>query len=86
MEIDVVARMGPVIAIVEVRCRAAGAWVRAMNSVEWRKRARVRKAGEVLWKKRFQKDKALERMRFDVLSVMFDERGVATFEHAIAVF
>jgi putative endonuclease len=27
LEIDVIARLGPVVAIVEVRCRGEGAWV-----------------------------------------------------------
>ena len=56
LELDVVAREGPVIAVVEVRTRGPGAWVRALDSVDAKKRARVRRAGERLWRERFARD------------------------------
>lgn len=86
LEIDVVARLGPVVAIVEVRTRGVGAWVKALDSLDWKKRARVRKAGEVLWRKRFKSDLTLERMRFDVVAVSFDERDEPHAEHVKAAF
>jgi putative endonuclease len=86
LEIDMIARLGPVVAVVEVRTRGAGAWVKALDSLDWKKRARVRKAGEVLWQKRFKSDKSLERMRFDVVSVTFDADGVPVVEHFKAAF
>lgn len=86
LEIDIVARLGPVVVIVEVRTRGAGAWIKALDSLDWKKRARVRKAGEVLWRKRFKSDLTLERMRFDVVAVTFDDRDVAHVEHLKAAF
>lgn len=86
LEIDVIARLGPVVAVVEVRTRGAGAWVKALDSLDWKKRARVRKAGEVLWRKRFKNDRSLERMRFDVVSVTFGADGASAVEHVKAAF
>ena len=86
LEIDIIARDGPVVAIVEVRTRSEGAWVRAMDTLDWRKKARLRSAGTALWRARFKQDPTLERMRFDVIGVSFDERGRATCEHVKAAF
>jgi putative endonuclease len=86
LEIDIVAREGVVIVVVEVRSRGTGAWVRAMDTVDWKKRARVRKAGEALWRKRYQSDASVERMRFDIVTVSFGEDGEAHAEHARAAF
>ena len=69
LEIDLVTRDGPVIAVVEVRTRGPGAWQRALDSVDARKRARVRAAGERLWRERFERDASVERMRFDIATV-----------------
>jgi putative endonuclease len=68
-ELDVVARDGPVIVVVEVRSRGPGAWVRAFDSVDAKKRARLRRAGERLWRDRYARDASVERMRFDLASV-----------------
>ncbi len=86
LEIDVLARLGPVVAVVEVRARGEGAWVRALDTLDWRKRQRLRRAGEFLWRRRFKEDATIERMRFDVVSVTFDERGGALVEHVKAAF
>lgn len=86
LEIDILARKGAVVAIVEVRSRAGGAWVGAFTSVDWKKRARLRAAGRALWRSHFERDPSVERMRFDVASVSFDATGAATVEIARAVF
>lgn len=86
LEIDLVVREGPVVAIVEVRTRGPGAWQRALASIDPAKRARVRAAGESLWRSRLSADRTLERMRFDVAAVTFDERGRAEVEYVKAAF
>jgi putative endonuclease len=86
LEIDILARKGAVVAVVEVRSRAGGSWVGAFTSVDWKKRARLRAAGRALWRRHFERDPSVERMRFDVASVSFDATGVATVEIARAVF
>jgi putative endonuclease len=85
-ELDVVARDGPVIAVVEVRTRGPGAWVRALDSVDAKKRERVRRAGERLWRDRFARDATVERMRFDVAAVELLPGGEARIELVKAAF
>jgi putative endonuclease len=86
LELDVVAREGAVIAVVEVRTRGPGAWVRALDSVDAKKQARVRRAGERLWRRRFARDPTAERMRFDVAAVELGEDGEARIEIVKAAF
>ena len=85
-EIDLLARDGEVIVVVEVRTRGAGAWVRALDSIDWRKRQHIRHAGERLWRDRFARRKDVERMRFDCASVTFDAEGGAHVEYVRAAF
>jgi putative endonuclease len=85
-EIDLLARDGEVIVVVEVRTRGTGAWVRAFDSIDWRKRKRIRFAGERLWRDRFARRKDVERMRFDCASVTFDADGTAHVEYVRAAF
>ncbi|MFO0548181.1 MAG: YraN family protein [Polyangiaceae bacterium] len=86
LEVDIVARQGATVAVVEVRTRSARAWVKALDTVDWRKRQRLRAAGRELWRQRFQRDLSVETMRFDVISVSFTETGAPTIEHARAAF
>lgn len=86
LELDVVARDGAVIAVVEVRTRGPGAWVRALDSIDAAKRARVRRAGERLWRERFARDLQVERMRFDVAAVELLPDGSAQIEIVKAAF
>ena len=86
LEVDVVARLGPLIAVVEVRTRGAGAWTSAFGSVDWKKRRHVRRAGERLWQRRYKHDSTVERMRFDVASVTWSKDGEAEIDYAVAAF
>lgn len=85
-EIDVLAREGAVIVIVEVRTRGPGSWVSALGSVDAGKRARLRRAGERLWQERFAADASVERMRFDVAAVDLAAEGDAQIEIIRAAF
>lgn len=85
-EVDLIAREGPVIAIVEVRTRALNAYQRGLDSITREKQARVRKAGERLWRERFSKNTALERMRFDAASVVFSPEGDVQMDYVKAAF
>jgi putative endonuclease len=84
-EIDVVARRGPLIVVVEVRTRGRGAWTSGFGSMDEKKRHRIRLAGERLWKRSFRSDPSAERMRFDAASVSFDD-GRAIVEYVPAAF
>jgi Holliday junction resolvase-like predicted endonuclease len=65
-----VVRSGPLIVVVEVRTRGPGAWTTGLGSIDTAKRRRIRRAGERLWQRRYQSDASVERMRFDVASVV----------------
>lgn len=86
LELDVVARLGPVALVVEVRTRGRGSWTSAFGSIDSKKRARIRTAGERLWDRRLKHDGRLERLRFDTASVTFDAQGRAHVEYAAAAF
>jgi putative endonuclease len=85
LEIDIVARLGAVVAVVEVRTRGAGAWTSGLGSIGYEKRARIRRAGERLWQRRYRKDSSVERMRFDAASVRLDVEP-PEIEYVIAAF
>ena len=86
LEIDLLAREGDVVVVVEVRHRGPGAWQRAFDSVGQGKRLRIRRAGESLWRTHFKHDPSLQRMRFDIVAVTLDMDGAATVEHLRAAF
>lgn len=86
LEIDLVARDGAVIVIVEVRARGPGAWVGALDSIDAKKRARLRAAGERLWRERYASDPSIERMRFDAAAVRRGKDGEVEIEIVKAAF
>lgn len=85
LELDVVARSGPLIVVVEVRTRGPGAWTRAFGSLDRAKRFRIRRAGERLWDRRYKNDPSAERLRFDAASVSV-VGGRAEVEYVPAAF
>jgi putative endonuclease len=85
LEIDIVARDADTVVVVEVRTRGAASWQTGLQSIDARKAARVRRAGERLWRERFERNRAVNRMRFDVAAVTFDARGDAVVEMARGV-
>ena len=85
-EVDLLFRDGPVIVCVEVRTRGPGSWTGALRSIDAKKRARVRAAGQRLWLERFARDVTIERLRFDAAAVEFLPDGGARVEHIKAAF
>jgi putative endonuclease len=85
LELDIVARQGPLIVVVEVRTRGAGAWTTGFGSVSPAKRERIRRAGQRLWRDRFRDDPSVSRMRFDAASVRFDG-GEPDIDYVVAAF
>jgi putative endonuclease len=69
LEIDIIARDGTTIALVEVRTRGAGAWTRAFESVNRAKQHRLRRAAHILWSRRFSRMTGIAHLRFDVAAV-----------------
>jgi putative endonuclease len=85
LELDIVARRGPVVAVVEVRTRGPGSLTRGIGSVTREKRERIRRAGERLWQRRYRHDPSVERLRFDIASVRLD-RSPPALEYVVAAF
>ncbi len=85
LELDVVARDGRVIAVVEVRTRGPGSWTTGFGSVDAKKRLRIRRAGERLWRDRYKNDPSVDRLRFDAASVTFVD-GKPVVEYVKAAF
>src|SRR5690348_14321170 len=56
LEIDIVARVGALILVVEVRYRSARSWTSAFSSIDGKKRLHLRRAGERLWNRRYRRD------------------------------
>lgn len=75
LELDVVARLGDLIVVVEVRTRGSNAWTSGFGSLDGKKRYRVRLAGQRLWQRRYKNDASVNRMRFDAASVVFGADG-----------
>jgi len=77
LEIDLVARRGPLVVMVEVRARGDGAYERPFASIAGMKRTRLLRAAERLWRRRLWKMRDVERFRIDVAAVKFE--GGKTF-------
>src|SRR5690606_9691267 len=85
LELDIVAREGKVVVVIEVRRRDAGSWTSGISSIDHVKRKRIRQAGERLWRRRYRNDSSVDRMRFDVASVYYSE-AKTSIEYVKAAF
>ena len=72
LEIDIVARRGPLVVAVEVRTRGPGAYERALESIGPAKQARLLAAVDRLWSSRLAKMPDVDRVRIDVAAVRFE--------------
>ena len=84
-EIDVLARLGDAVVVVEVRHRGAGSWLGPFESIDPAKRGRVRAAAQRLWDERFEADRTVRRLRFDVAAVRFDAADEPIVEYVVGV-
>ncbi len=85
LEIDILAREGPVLVVVEVRCRSSSARTSGFSSIGTQKILRLRRAAERIWRRRYRNDPSIERVRFDVASVTENTTGT-TIEYTRAAF
>ncbi len=86
LEVDIVARDGPTMVVVEVRCRGRGAWLRPLDTVDGMKRARLRRAAAILWSRKWRRMPGIERVRFDVAAVDLDGDDGPEVEYVRAAF
>ena len=75
LELDVVARLGALVVVVEVRSRSQASWTSGFGSIDGRKRYRIRLAGQRLWARRYRNDPSVKHLRFDAASVSFGPDG-----------
>ncbi len=76
-ELDIVARDGDTLAIVEVRARSSERFGGAAASVDFRKQTRLRRAAALLLQQR--KDLTGLRVRFDVIAI--NSAGIEWIKH-----
>jgi putative endonuclease len=81
LEIDLVARRGPLVVVVEVRTRGPRSFVGPFASVSAKKRATLLRATQRLYNARIASMHDVERIRIDVAAVRFEEDG-ARIEYA----
>lgn len=81
LELDVVARRGPLVVVAEVRTRGPGSFERPFESISRSKRRRLRHAMERLWRTRLARMTDVDRVRVDAIAVDF-RGGVTSVECA----
>lgn len=86
LELDIVARDGPAVVVIEVRTRGSGAWQTPLDSVGGVKRSRLRRAAEILWDRHWSRWEGVERVRFDVVSVRLGRGTPARVDYVRAAF
>lgn len=86
LELDIVAVDGEAIAVIEVRTRGKTSWAKALATVDFKKRDRLRRAAKLLWARRFCKMPGIERMRFDVAAVDLSDEAAPHVEYVRAAF
>ena len=74
LELDVVARKGPLLVVTEVRTRGRTSYERAFESLSPKKRARIVTAVDRLWRRRSSWMHGVERVRLDAAAVTFAGR------------
>ena len=85
LEIDILARDDPALVVIEVRCRGGGSWARPFATLDRTKRRRLERAASLLWTRGFAQRMGLQRVRFDVVSVVLGA-GTPRLEYLRAAF
>jgi putative endonuclease len=80
LELDIIARKGPLVVVVEVRTRGAGSLQGPFESIDGVKRARLKRAVARLWRETLRELKGVERVRIDAAAVRFED-GATTVEY-----
>jgi len=80
LELDIVAKRGDLVVVVEVRTRGRGSFEKPLASISRTKRLTLLRASRALWKGRIAKMAEVKRMRIDVAAVTADESGALAVE------
>ncbi len=86
LELDIVARDNDAVVVVEVRCRGQGSWVRAFASINYAKRANLRRAAQMMWLRRWNRIHGIQRVRFDIIAVNLEAARGKRIQYVRAAF
>ncbi len=75
LELDLVARRGSLVVVVEVRTRTSRRFTSAFGSLGRDKRERIQRAARRLWAQRYRWDPTVTHLRLDAASVDFTPSG-----------
>ena len=75
LELDVVARRGDLLVVVEVRTRGPGSFERPLQSIDAKKRGRLLRATDRLVRGKLAAMRGVERVRIDAAGVVFDGKA-----------
>jgi putative endonuclease len=80
LELDLVAKKGDLVVVVEVRARGPGSYEKPLASISRTKRRTLLRGVRALWKGRIAKMPDVKRVRIDVAAVTRDAAGALTIE------
>jgi putative endonuclease len=86
LELDLVARKGDLVVVVEVRTRGPGSYERPLASISRTKRRTLLRGVRALWKGRISKMPDVKRLRIDVAAVTRDADGALAIEWIAGAF
>ncbi len=80
LELDLVAKKGDLVVVVEVRTRGPGSFEKPLASISRTKRRTLLRGVRALWKGRIAKMPEVKRIRIDVAAVTRDATGALAIE------
>ena len=86
LELDLVAKKGDLVVVVEVRARGPGSFEKPLASVSRTKRRTLLRGVRALWKGRIAKMPEVKRIRIDVAAVNRAEDGTLSIEWIAGAF
>ncbi len=86
LELDLVAKKGDLVVVVEVRARGPGSYEKPLASISRTKRRTLLRGVRALWKGRISKMPDVKRVRIDVAAVTRDADGALTIEWIAGAF
>jgi len=86
LELDLVAKKGDLVVVVEVRARGPGSFEKPLASISRTKRRTLLRGVRALWKGRIAKMPEVKRVRIDVAAVTRDESGALAIEWIAGAF
>ena len=86
LELDLVAKKGDLVVVVEVRARGPGSFEKPLASISRTKRRTLLRGVRALWKGRIAKMPEVKRIRIDVAAVTRAEDGTLSIEWIAGAF